>query len=41
MTSEQLIHELELLTESYPEFALAYNDLGVLHYQTGKKEKAR
>ena len=36
----EVINELEMLAESYPQFALAHNDLGVLHYQAGKKEKA-
>ncbi len=40
-TPEQLINELEMLAESYPQFALAHNDLGVLHYQAGNKEKAQ
>jgi tetratricopeptide (TPR) repeat protein/glycosyltransferase involved in cell wall biosynthesis len=38
--SEEVINELEMLVESFPHFALAYNDLGVLYYQVGKKEKA-
>jgi glycosyltransferase involved in cell wall biosynthesis/GT2 family glycosyltransferase/2-polyprenyl-3-methyl-5-hydroxy-6-metoxy-1,4-benzoquinol methylase len=38
---EEVIRELESLAEAHPQFALAHNDLGVLHYQTGKKEKAR
>ncbi|MEJ2098717.1 MAG: tetratricopeptide repeat protein [Desulfobacterales bacterium] len=38
---EKVIDELEMLTEFYPQFALAYNDLGVLHYTAGNKEKAR
>ncbi|MBW2429336.1 MAG: glycosyltransferase, partial [Deltaproteobacteria bacterium] len=37
---EEVINELEMLAESYPQFALAHNDLGVLHYQVGNKEKA-
>jgi GT2 family glycosyltransferase/Flp pilus assembly protein TadD len=37
---EKVIKELEMLAESYPRFALAHNDLGVLHYQAGNKEKA-
>ncbi|NNF99198.1 MAG: tetratricopeptide repeat protein [Desulfobacteraceae bacterium] len=31
---------LEKIVEIDPERALAYNDLGVIHYQMGKKEKA-
>jgi glycosyltransferase involved in cell wall biosynthesis/tetratricopeptide (TPR) repeat protein/GT2 family glycosyltransferase len=37
---EEVIAELEMLIESYPEFALAHNDLGVLYYTAGNKEKA-
>ncbi len=37
---EDVIAELETLTEAYPEFALAHNDLGVLYYTAGNKEKA-
>ena len=37
---EQVIDELQMLAESHPEFALALNDLGVLHYHAGNKEKA-
>ena len=37
---EEVINELEMLAESFPQFALAHNDLGVLHYQAGSKEKA-
>ncbi len=32
---------LERLLEKFPDFALAYNDLGVLHYHTGNKEKVQ
>jgi len=32
--------KLEKLLESYPDFALAHNDLGVLYYKQGNKEKA-
>jgi tetratricopeptide (TPR) repeat protein len=32
---------LEKLLQSYPDFALAHNDLGVLFYHMGDKEKAR
>jgi len=35
------IAALEGLLEKFPYFALAYNDLGVLHYHTGNKEKAQ
>jgi len=38
--SQELIEDLQRLIESYPEFALAYNDLGVLYYSSGNKEKA-
>jgi tetratricopeptide (TPR) repeat protein len=34
------IMALEKLIEKYPDFALAHNDLGVLHYNNGQKEKA-
>jgi tetratricopeptide (TPR) repeat protein len=37
---EEVISELEMLAVSYPEFALAHNDLGGLHYYAGNKEKA-
>ena len=37
---EEVISELEMLAASYPEFALAHNDLGGLHYHAGNKEKA-
>ncbi len=36
---DEAIQTLESLIESQPEFASAYNDLGVLYYQTGQKEK--
>jgi tetratricopeptide (TPR) repeat protein len=32
---------LEKLLQSYPSFALAHNDLGVLYYHTGDKENSR
>jgi tetratricopeptide (TPR) repeat protein len=32
--------QLEKLVAAYPEYALAHNDLGVLYYQTGNKDKA-
>jgi tetratricopeptide (TPR) repeat protein len=38
---EEVIGELEMLASSYPQFALAHNDLGVLHYYTGNKETAQ
>jgi glycosyltransferase involved in cell wall biosynthesis len=38
--SEEVIEDLQRLIESYPEFALAYNDLGVLYYSSGNKKKA-
>jgi len=34
------IMALGKLLESYPDFALAHNDLGVLYYKAGKKEDA-
>jgi tetratricopeptide (TPR) repeat protein len=34
------ISQLEEVIDADPEYALAYNDLGVLSYQTGRKEKA-
>jgi tetratricopeptide (TPR) repeat protein/glycosyltransferase involved in cell wall biosynthesis len=37
---KDVINELETLAASHPEFALAHNDLGVLHYHIGNKEKA-
>ncbi|MGD9239788.1 MAG: glycosyltransferase, partial [Desulfobacterales bacterium] len=37
---QEVINELELLIDSYPEFALAHNDLGVLYYNAGNREKA-
>jgi GT2 family glycosyltransferase/Tfp pilus assembly protein PilF len=39
--SQKAISLLDKLLQSYPEFALAHNDLGVLYYHTGDKEKAR
>ena len=32
--------QLEKLVAAYPDYALAHNDLGVLYYQDGQKEKA-
>ncbi|MDB4264704.1 tetratricopeptide repeat protein, partial [bacterium] len=43
MSSEQPgkgIAELEKLLQTYPDFALAHNDLGVLYYNRSEKEKA-
>jgi glycosyltransferase involved in cell wall biosynthesis/DNA-binding SARP family transcriptional activator len=40
MTSEEAIEKFRRLVESYPDFALGHNDLGVLHYNSGEKEKA-
>ncbi len=37
---EETIEELEKLTAAFPEFALAFNDLGVLYYNAGDREKA-
>ena len=39
-SSEEIMEDLAGLVESYPEFALAHNDLGVLYYTAGNKEKA-
>ena len=36
----EAINALETLLESYSDFALAHNDLGVLYYQQGDKDKA-
>ena len=36
----EAIIELEKLLESYPDFSLAHNDLGVLHFNNGNEEKA-
>ena len=36
----EAIEALQNLIASYPDFALAYNDLGVLHYNAGKKDEA-
>ena len=38
--SKEVIADLQNLIASYPDFALAYNDLGVLYYSSGNKEKA-
>jgi GT2 family glycosyltransferase/Flp pilus assembly protein TadD len=37
---EDVLKDLERFVSSYPAFALAHNDLGVLCYNTGLKEKA-
>jgi len=37
---DEAIEKLEELLESYPDFPLAHNDLGVLYYKQGNKEKA-
>jgi len=37
---KEVIEDLQRLIESYPEFALAYNDLGVLYYKNGNRENA-
>jgi len=39
-TDNAAIMALGKLLESYPDFALAHNDLGVLYYKAGKKEDA-
>ena len=36
---DDAIHSLEQLIKERPDFAIAYNDLGVLYYQAGMKEK--
>jgi tetratricopeptide (TPR) repeat protein len=36
----EAIVELEKLVELHPDFAIGHNDLGVLYYNTGNKEKA-
>ncbi len=36
----EAVSALETLVESYRDFALAHNDLGVLYYQQGEKDKA-
>jgi tetratricopeptide (TPR) repeat protein len=36
---EEAITELEKLLATHPEYARAHNDLGVLYYQSGSKEK--
>jgi len=38
--NEEAIQKLEKLLESFPDYALAYNDLGVLYYKTGNKVQA-
>lgn len=38
--AEQARTQLESLVAAYPAYALAYNDLGVLYYQAGEKEKS-
>jgi tetratricopeptide (TPR) repeat protein len=35
------VNALEKLSDAYPDFALAHNDLGVLHYKQGDKTKAQ
>jgi len=37
---KEAIRELEDLVERYPEYGLGHNDLGVLFYKEGEKEKA-
>jgi tetratricopeptide (TPR) repeat protein len=37
---QAVIETLEDLLRTFPNFALAHNDLGVLYYNTGEKEKA-
>ena len=37
---DEAIQGLENLVESWPKFAIAHNDLGVLYYDRGEKEKA-
>lgn len=38
--TDDAIRALETLLEGHPDFALAHNDLGVLYYQQGDKDKA-
>ena len=38
--TNEAVSALEKLLESHPDFALAHNDLGVLYYQQGDKDKA-
>ncbi|MGD9363944.1 MAG: tetratricopeptide repeat protein, partial [Desulfobacterales bacterium] len=38
--SEEVINDLQNFIVSYPEFALAHNDLGVLYFSVGNMEKA-
>lgn len=38
--ANEAISALETLLESHPNFALAHNDLGVLYYQQGDKDRA-
>lgn len=37
----EAIQKLEGLIERYPDYALAHNDLGVLYFKSGEKQKAR
>jgi tetratricopeptide (TPR) repeat protein len=37
---EKIIEELELLLQTFPDYALAHNDLGVFYYKTGEREKS-
>lgn len=37
---KKTIQRLEKLIQSWPDFAIAHNDLGVLYYNSGEKEKA-
>jgi tetratricopeptide (TPR) repeat protein len=38
--TDEAVSAFETLLESYPDFALAHNDLGVLYYQQGSKDRA-
>jgi GT2 family glycosyltransferase/Flp pilus assembly protein TadD/glycosyltransferase involved in cell wall biosynthesis len=40
LSPPEAIAEFEKLVEFYPDFAVGHNDLGVLYYNTGDKEKA-
>jgi tetratricopeptide (TPR) repeat protein len=40
MSPDEMIGHLRKLMESFPDFSIAYNDLGVLYYNVGDKEKA-
>ena len=37
----EAIQDLERIVASYPDYGVAHNDLGVLYYRSGEKEKAQ